>query len=177
MELLEGLGKPGKGPQVDAGLGLVKDHESGLPGQDGGDLDALDLAAGEGGVHLPVNIVVGAQTHTGEELALLLVSQALAGGQLQQVLHLEALEPGGLLKAVADAPAGPLGDGKAGHVLPVPQDLSGGGLHQAHDGLGQGGLAAAVGAGDDHKSVVGDGERHVVEDAQLAAGLVRHLIG
>ena len=178
VELAEGVGEPGEGPQVDAGLRLVEDHEAGVPGQDGGDLDALDLAAGEGGVHLSVDIVVGAQPHPGEVLAFLLVGEPLpAGGELQQVPDLQTLEPGRLLKAVADALPGPLGDVEGGDVLPVPEDLTAGGGDQAHDGLGQGGLAAAVGAGDDHELVRADGEGDIVEDAQLLAGLVGHLIG
>ena len=48
VDLLKGLGQPGEAPQVDAGLRLVEDHQVALPRQNGGDLDALDLAAGEG---------------------------------------------------------------------------------------------------------------------------------
>ena len=96
--------------------------------------------------------------------------------QLQQVPDPHALEPGGLLEAVADAALGPLGDGEGGDVLPVPEDLSAGGDGQAHDGLGQGGLAAAVGAGDHHELVVRDGERDVVEDVQLPAAVAGYLI-
>ena len=66
VDLLEGLGEPGEAPQVDAGLRLVKDHQLAVPRQNGGDLDALDLAAGEGHVHLTVQIVVGAQPHLGQ---------------------------------------------------------------------------------------------------------------
>ena len=66
VDLLEGLGQPGEAPQVDAGLRLVEDHQLAVPGQDGGDLDALDLAAGQGHVHLPVQVVVGAEAHLGQ---------------------------------------------------------------------------------------------------------------
>src|SRR5699024_11798979 len=47
VEGLEGLGETGEAPKVDAGLGLVEDHEVGILGQHRGDLYALDLAAGE----------------------------------------------------------------------------------------------------------------------------------
>ena len=84
-----------------------------LPGQNGGDLDALDLAAGEGHVHLPVQIVVGAQAHLGQVLAALVLGElVLARGQGQQVCDRDALEAGGLLEAVADAQSGPLRDAR-----------------------------------------------------------------
>ena len=100
-----------------------------------------------------------------------------AGGELQQVPDPQALEPGGLLEAIADALPGAVGDGKAGDILAVPEDGAGGGLHQPHNGLRQRGLAAAVGAGDDHEFVIRDGKGDVVEDAELPAGFVGHLIG
>ena len=49
-------------PQVDARLRLVEDGQLGAAGQHHGDLDALELAAGQAVVHLPVDIVPGAQT-------------------------------------------------------------------------------------------------------------------
>ena len=64
MNLLEGLGEAGKAPQVNAGFGLIENHKLTVPGQDGGDLDTLDLAAGEGDIYLPVQIVIGAQAYT-----------------------------------------------------------------------------------------------------------------
>src|SRR5699024_737979 len=107
-------------------------------GQDGGDLDALDLPAGQGSVHLPVDVVGGAQAHPVEVGTAGVPGELLpAGGQLQQVPDPQPLEPGGLLEAVADAQLGPLGDGQAGDVGAVPQDLPPCGLDQAHDGPGQ----------------------------------------
>ena len=173
----EGLGQLGEGPQVDARLRLIKDHQPRLAGQNRGDLNALDLAAGQGGVHLPVDIVGGAQAHPGQILAALLPGQLLAArGQGQQIPHPQALEAGRLLKAVAHPQAGPLGDVQAGDVGAIPGDGAPGGPHQAHDGLRQGGLAAPVGAGDDHKLMVSYGEGDVVEDTQLLAGLPLHLV-
>ena len=50
------------------------------------DLDALDLAAGEGHIHLTLQIVVGAQAHTGQVLAALVLGELfLARRQKQQV--------------------------------------------------------------------------------------------
>ena len=176
VDLLEGLRQPGEAPEVDAGLGLVKDHELGVPGQEGRDLDALDLAAGEGDVHLPVEIIVGAEAHPGQVLAaLVLAERIIAAGQGQQALHRDALEAGGLLEAVADAEPRPLGDGEIRDVLSVPKDLAGGGLDQAHDDLGQGGLAAAVGASEDHELMVrhrqGDALQNIQRTALILDGI------
>ena len=55
-----------KAPQVDAGLGLFKDAQTRLPRKQRGDLDALELAAGEGGVDLAVDVVARAETDLGE---------------------------------------------------------------------------------------------------------------
>ena len=88
--------------------GSSKIISSAVPGQDGGDLNALDLAAGEGDIHLPVQIVVGAQAHLGQVLAALVLGELLiAGGDGQQVADRQALEAGRLLEAVADAQTGP----------------------------------------------------------------------
>ena len=177
VEHAEGLRQFGKGPQVDARLRLVKDEQAAGPGQDGGDLNALDLPAGEGGVHLPVHVVGRAQPHPVQVGAALVPGQLpLARGQLQQVPHPQPLEPGGLLEPIADPQLGPFGDGQAGNIRAVPDNLAAGGLGQAHDGLGQGGLAAAVGAGDDDKLIVFNGQVDAPEDFCLHS-VVLHLIG
>ena len=82
----------------------------------------------------------------------------------------DALEPRRLLKAVADTAAGPLRDGHVRHVLAVIQYAAGRGLHQSHDNLGQRGLAAAVGAGEHHQLVVGNGDGDVFENVLLPIG-------
>ena len=163
VDLFKRFCQPGEAPQVDARLWLVEDHQLAAAGQDSGDLDALHLAAGEGGVHLPVQIVIGAQAHLRQVLAALVLGQLLIpGGDGQQVADRQPLEPGGLLEAVADAQTGPLRDSQVRDILTVPQNLAAGGLHQTHDDLGQGGLAAAVGTGEHHQSVVVDGQGDVV---------------
>ena len=172
----EGLGQLGEGPQVDARLRLIKDHQPRLAGQNSGDLNALDLAAGQGAVHLPVDIVLGAQAHLRKIVAGLRHADALSAGQGDQILHRQPLEANRLLEGKADPLLGPLGDVQAGDVGAIPGDGAPGGPHQAHDGLRQGGLAAPVGAGDDHKLMVSYGEGDVVEDTQLLAGLPLHLV-
>ena len=158
VDLLEGLRQPGEGPQVDACLRLVEDHQVGVPGQNGGDLNALDLAAGKGHIHFAVQIVIGAEPHLGEVLAALVLGKlVVAGGDGQQVADSDALEAGGLLEAVANAQAGTFSDRKARHILAVVEDLPLRGLYQAHDHLGQGSLAAAVGAGENYQLMVGNG--------------------
>ena len=69
----------------------------------------------------------------------------------------DPLEAGGLLEAVANAQAGTFSDRKARHILAVVEDLPLRGLYQAHDHLGQGSLAAAVGAGENYQLMVGNG--------------------
>ena len=99
MNLLEGLGEAGKAPKVNAGFRLIEDHKLTVPGQDGGDLDALDLAAGEGDIYLPVQIVIGAQAYTGQVLTAAVLGELFtAGGQKQQVVNGDALEAGGCWK-------------------------------------------------------------------------------
>ena len=142
-----------------------------MAGQNRGDLDALHLTAGQGHVHLPVKVVVGTQAHLGEiGAAAVLAEFFLARRQQQQVVDGNALEPGRLLEAVADAPAGPLRNGQSRDILAVIKDLAAGGLHQAHDDLGQRGLTAAVGAGKHHQPVVGDGDGNILENVHLSLG-------
>ena len=171
VDLFKGLRQPGEGPQVDAGLRLVEDHQTAPAGQNGGDLDALDLAAGKGHVHLPVQIVVGAQAHLGQIGAALVLGELfLPRRQPQQIVDRDPLEPGRLLKAVADAQTRPVRDGEVGDILPIIQDLARCGLRQTHDDLGHGGLAAAVGAGKDHQLLIGNGDADVPENVQLPLG-------
>ena len=173
MELLKGLRQPGEGPKVDARLRLVKDHQRRAPGQNAGNLNALYLAAGEGGVHLPVQVVVGAEAHPGEVLTAAVLGNLLVpAGQRQQVPDRQPLEPGGLLKAVADAKPRPLRDAHGRNVPAIPENLPGGRPYQAHDTFRQGGLSAAVGTGEDHQPPVADGERDIVQNAQLPAVFV-----
>ena len=172
VDLAEGLSESGEAPQVDAGLRLVQDHQRRLPGQDRGNLDALDLAAGQGRVHLAVEIIVGAQTHLRQKRAgVLLGEQLFRAGDAEEVPHLDALEPGRLLKAVADAELRPLGDRKRRDVLIVPEDRAGRGLYQPHDRPGQRGLPAAVGAGEHGELTVGDRERDMIQNI-LCPGLI-----
>ena len=50
--------------------------------------------------------------------------------------------------------------------------MAGGRDHQAHDQLGQGGLSAAIGAGEHHQLMVIDGEGDIFQDVQLFIALV-----
>ena len=171
MQVLKDLDEVGEGPQVDARLRLVKDGQLGAPGHDHGDLNALELAAGQGAVHLTVNVVLGAQAHLGEVVAGLRHADILAAGQGDEVLYRQALEAHRLLEGKADAPLGPLGNVQVGDVLPVQQDAAGGGLIDAGDDLSHGGLTAPVGAGDGHKALV-DGQIDIPQDALVVAVLL-----
>jgi hypothetical protein len=58
------------------------------------------------------------------------------------------------IESVGNAQFGSFRDGKVGNILPIPADLAARGLVNAHNGTGQAGLAAAVGAGDYNKFFV-----------------------
>ena len=57
VEPLERLCESGKRPEIDAGLGLVEEHEARVFGKNRRDLDALDLAAGEARIDVAREIV------------------------------------------------------------------------------------------------------------------------
>ena len=173
---LEDLDQVLKAPQVDPRLGLVEHGQRRAPGQDRGDLDALEFTAGQTGVHLPVDIVPGAQAHGGQVFAGPRRAQLLPGGDADKVHDLDAFEPDRLLKGVGDAQARPVGDALVGDVLAPEKDAALGGLFDACDEPGQGALAAAVGAGDDHQLVLGDVETHPADDL-LVPLVLRHLEG
>ena len=165
VDLFKRLGQAGKAPQVDTGLRLVKDHQRAVARQNGGDLNALDLAAGKAHVHLALQIIVGAQAHLGQVLAAAVLAELFrTGREQQQIVNGNALEAGRLLEAVADTQLGPLGDRQLRHILPVKEHAAGGRLHQTHNNLGQRCLAAAVGTGEHHQLIVGDGDADILQN-------------
>src|SRR5699024_2063297 len=92
-----------KAPQVDARFRLVKNRELGLARHDGCNLNALDLAAGQAGVYLAVDVVARAQAHPSQIGASLAVVDGMAGSQLNQVADRDALKADRLLESKADA--------------------------------------------------------------------------
>ena len=151
-------------PQVDACFRLVENGKAGLSGQGDGDFDALEFAARESGIHLTVHIAGAVQSHLGEIAAGLPDRKLLTGSQREQVPYSDALKANRLLEGKADTDVGTVGDAQPGDVLAIQQDLAGGGGHDTGNELGKGGLAAAVGAGDDHKFIVLNGKIDVLED-------------
>ena len=176
MNFLKGLGQAGEGPEVNAGLRLVKDHEAAAARQHRRDLDALDLAAGKAGIHVAVDIVAGAQADLGQVAAGLVVRHGRARRDVQQVAHLHSLEARRLLEAVGNAEPRAFGDGERGDVLPVPENGAGGSGIDAHNGAGKAGLAAAVRAGDDHKALVVYRQADVAQDVR-GTGFVLDAVG
>ena len=170
VHLLEHADEILEAPEVDAGLGFVEDGHLRAAGEHGRDLDALELAAGEAGIHFAVDIIPRTQADLGQIGAGLVRRELLAGGDADEVKDRNALEAHRLLESKADAAAGALGDGHVGDVLAVEQDLAGGRLLDTGDEFGHGGLAAAVRAGDDDHAFI-DREAHVLED--LADTVVR----
>ncbi len=176
VHLFEDLDEVLEAPEVNARLGLVEDRELGAAGVDHGDLDALELAAREGSIHLAVDIFLGAESDLGEILAGLAGGQRFARRQGDEVLDRDALEADGLLEGKADALACALGDGQVGDVLTVQNDLPLGGGDDARDDLGERGFAASVGAGDGHEAFV-DGEVDIGEDVGLPMSAAGQILG
>ncbi len=157
-------------PQVDAGLRLVEDGQPRVAQKHRGDLYALDLAAGEGGVDLAVDVFARAQPHLAEHVAEPGLGGASARGQFQKLTHHQPLEAHRLLEGVADAAPGALGDVQVGNVLAVEQYAPALGLFQTGDDLGQRGLAAAVGPGDYGELSFGDAQAHIPQHLVSAGG-------
>ena len=171
MELLEGADKPVEAPQVNAGLGLVEDGQARVAREHRGDLDALELAAGEALIHVSHKVVARAQAHGAQILIALLGRNLLARGELEELANLHALETGRCLETIADAHASALVDGSCGDVLALKVDAARRGLLDAHDEACERGLTAAVGAGDDRDFAGFDVQRQVVDDAPAGNGL------
>ena len=163
-------------PQVYAGLRLVEDGQPRMAQKHGGDLYALDLAAGEGGVDLAVDVLARAQAYLTEHVAEFGLGEFFARGQFQKLAHHQPLEAHRLLEGVADAAFGALGDVQIGNVLAVEQYAPALGPFQTGDDLGQRGLAAAVGAGDDHQRVVRHGQAHALQNALPVRGAPRNIL-
>ena len=169
VDLLEGLRQTGEAPQIDAGFRLIENHKLAVPGQDRGNFDPLDLTAGEGDIHFPIQIVVGTQAHLGQVLTAPVLGERLVPRcQGQQTANRQALEAGRLLKTVADAQTGALRNAQMGDILAVPEDLPFCGGDQTHNNFGEGCFAAAVGTRKDHQTVILDGEGNIIENAQLS---------
>ena len=166
---LEHLDQVLEGPQVDARLRLVEHGQGRAPCQHRGDLDALELAAGQARIDLAVDVVARAEPHGGQVFAGDAGVQRLARGQPQQIQHLQALEAHRLLEREGDAQPRPLGDALIGDVLAVEEDRAGGGLLDAHDQPRQRGLAAAVRPGDDRQLAIGDRKADVPDDLLVLA--------
>ena len=95
--------------------------------------------------------------------------ERFARRNVQKVRDADALEPGRLLEAVGDAALGSFCDGKTGHILAVPENLSFRRRHKAHDRLGERRFAAAVRAGDDDELSILDGQIDMLENVYRSA--------
>ena len=161
--ILKNLYEALEAPQVDARLGLVKHRKARAAREHRGDLDALELAAGEAGIHLALDIVARAQPHCREIVARLAYGQLLLCRKAQEIDHADALEAHGLLQRVADTEIGALRHAEGGYILPVKNDGAVRGLLNAHYQARERGLAAAVRTRDDHELPIGDRQTHVLD--------------
>ena len=177
MHFLKHLDQIVKAPQIDAGLGLVKDGQRGVSGDDGSNLDALQLAAGQAGVHITVDVVSRAQADFGEAVADIGQLYLASRGQSDEILHLDALEPDRLLEGEADAQLCPLGDVFVRNVRSVEQNSSGGRLFDSHDQFCKRGFAAAVGARDGDEGVIFKSKIQIPYDFLLSLGIIGYLKG
>ena len=141
-------------PEIDACLGLIEDREPGAACQHCGDLDALELAAGEAGIDFTVDIVLGAEPDFRQILACVSRSHIPACRKTDQVEDLDAFEADRLLEGETDARLCALCDVFVCDILAVQQNAAGCGLFNAGDDLGECGLAAAVGAGNNNEFIV-----------------------
>ena len=173
VHLLEHRDEVLEAPEIDARLGFVKDGQRCAAGEDGRDLDALELAPRERSVDLAVDVVARAEADLREIAARLPHRDVLARRERDEVLHRDALEAHGLLEGERDAPPCPLGDGKGCDVLPVEEEFAARRREDARNDLGERALAAAIGARDRHEALV-DREGDVVQDA-LALAVLLHL--
>jgi hypothetical protein len=63
LEKLNGIKDPVQGFYVDAGVGFIHHHESGLHGEDGGQFDSLSLSARQGLIHGPRQVFIRFKAH------------------------------------------------------------------------------------------------------------------
>ena len=154
--------------RVEAGEGLVENHQRGLVDHGGDELELLGHALGKL-LHLLVPPVLGAETlEPGLQLAKGVVAfHALELGKVHRLvadLHL-AVEAA-LLGQVADA-----GDILVGDGAPLEKDRAGGRDGDAVDDADQGRLAGAVRAQQTENLALGDLQAHLVERNLLPEGL------
>ena len=64
-------------PEVDPGFRFIEDHDRRVFRENGRDLDPLDLAAGQGSVHLAVQVIAGTQSHLCEIVTARIPGQLL----------------------------------------------------------------------------------------------------
>lgn len=130
--------------QVDACGGLIKDHQARRQGKHRRQFDALALAAAERLVHLAVHVIRRRQADPLQAI----LHVCLVAAQAQVVAHQQALEARWLLPRQRNAQARPLEQRQSVDAVAVETNLA---LVEAvtlaaHDQVGQGALARAVGA-------------------------------
>ena len=183
VEAVDALGDDAQGVDVQAGVGLVQDGEAGTEQLHLEDLEALlltageagvDVALGEGGVHPQVLHGLVDLADPLAHLGGLAVDGGL--GRAQEVGHGDAGDLDGVLHGQEEAGPGSLVHAHLQQVDAVEEDLAVGDLivGVTGDGVGQGGLARAVGAHDGVDLVGVDGQVDALEDG-LGAVIGGHL--
>src|SRR5665647_3628100 len=146
LEVGEGVEDALQGLDVDARVGLVHEYQTWFHGQDRGELDPLPLSSRERLVDLAHDVAFRVEPHAAEHLLNLLARLHL-GARGDEAVHAQTLEARRLLPGERDAAPRALIDGHAAQRLAVEQDVAAvvGVAGEAHDGVGKGGLAGAVG--------------------------------
>ena len=102
MKLFKFLDEVVEAPEVDAGLGLVKESNLCLACECHCDLDTLELTARKRSIDLTVDIITGAQTHAGKVFAGFVKRDVVACSERDQVFYGDAFKSHGLLESKAD---------------------------------------------------------------------------
>ena len=161
---LEDLNQILETPQVNSRLGLIKHGQLCRSGQNRGNFNALQFAAGKTAVHLTVNILSGTQTHLGEVIACTGYGKLFSGSQTNQIKYLNSLETNGLLKGKSDSGTGTRGDIPSGDILPVQENLSGGRHFNSGNQLCQGGFSSAIRPGNNHQFLIRHHQTDITDD-------------
>jgi hypothetical protein len=165
LQLDDEVANVGDRDRIDAGEGLVEQHDRGVGGERPGDLAAPPFAARQ---RHGRRVAQMGDVELAEQLLEPLAPHRLVGlGHLEHRHDVlgdgEAAEDRRLLRQIAEAEDRAAVHGQAGNVLAVEQDAAAVGLHQAHDRIEAGRLAGAVGAEQaDHLAAL-DSERDVLQ--------------
>ena len=179
VEGVDAFGDDAEGVDVEAGVGFVHDGDPGLEQAELEDFGALLLAAGEAVVDVAADELL-VHLEAGEDVVEQLAeladgdfgAAAGADGAAEEVDHGDAGDVGGVLEGEEEAGACALVGGEFEHFIAVHADGAAvdGVAGVAHDGVGEGALAGAVGAHDGVDLAGPEGEGEPLHDLLVLDG-------